>query len=110
MADIKYKKGELLFSGDISTNSQGAPYQTGTYSNFPIQLNENRLIVEFDGVEYTCEANDVESYTYGAYSTQGVDFTNYPFGFRTIPDRTYYMLALYTKNPGTYNIKIYKVK
>ena len=110
MADIQYKKGELLFEGDITTTDVG----NGSYVGF-IQIQtlisiEEIMIISLNGTEYTCERiavpNDNGAWVYGGFTPQGPVFTDYPFAF-LIYESGQYTPALFTENPDTYTVKIY---
>ena len=110
MAETTYKKGELLFEGDITTTDVG----NGSCAGF-IQIQtlipvEENMIISFNGTEYTCERiampNDNDAWVYGGFTPQGPVFTDYPFAF-LIYESGQYTPALFTENPGTYSIKIY---
>ena len=103
MAETTYKKGELLFEGNITTtNTDG--FIMGDFSINTL-LNQEVLLTEFNNIEYVCEANKSGSwYIYGGFNPSGPDFTNYPFAFyQNDASNT----RLYTENPGTYSLKIY---
>ena len=123
MADIQYKKGELLFSGDITTeNQEGINVGTSSISKVLTQ----KLMVEFNGIEYICSAIVLpsgysEEIAYGGVNTSNdmpdmPDFTDYPFCFTTFTSSQHSSggalesntLSLATEFPGTYNLKIYE--
>ena len=109
MADIKYKKGELLFNGDITTINPNN--DTCAHINASIvldsELNQDILVAEINGVEYVCEAVILNSEKmYGGITQTGLDFTKCPLFFNSyITDAI--KLGAYSENPGTYNLKIY---
>ena len=102
MADIKYKKGRLLFEGNITTTDDNG-FIMGT-SSIDISLNQEVLLTEFNNIEYICETNRGEwGNMYGGFTPTGPDFTKYPFVF----SENYNSLYLYTEFPGIYSLKIY---
>ena len=115
MADIQYKKGELLLDESVVTGS-GYNYVMGTCQT-RMFLNQEVLIIDFNGIEYECEANIYESqYIYGGFNltTPTPDFSIYPFvisnmtsGYSSEDPVVTDTIYLITENPGTYNLKIY---
>lgn len=109
MADIQYKKGELLFEGDITTINPNN--DTCAHINASIvldsELNQDILVAEINGVEYVCEVVILNSEKmYGGITQTGLDFTKCPLFFNSyITDAI--KLGAYSENPGTYNLKIY---
>ena len=108
MADIQYQKGELLFSGDITTtHSEIEDYPVGV-ATIQYKFNQKTLIVDFNGVQYICTSYHVDE-QHIMYGETGIDFVEYPFSFNSNgSSKTGYSLQLVTKNRGTYNIKIYE--
>lgn len=104
MADIKYKKGELLFEGNITTTDLDLSYCSGLIEVVSLELNQDVLLVEFNEVQYICEVHK-ESFAnvYGGVTSTGPVFTEYPFAFH----RNGEYLQLFTESPGTYSLKIY---
>lgn len=104
MAEIKYKKGELLFEGSITTKDNGT-FIAGSVQ-LEKKLNQDVLIIDFDEKEYTCEANKNENENvYGGFTPSGPDFSIYPFALGQASGT----LWLFTKNIGTHMVKIYTV-
>ena len=116
MADMQYKKGELLLSESVVVDLEGGgclgTCQTQEY------LNQDVLIIEFNKIEYECKA--VAGYfgnpMYGGYTSTGPDYSIYPFficnsvrGPSPEEAEVTNNIELYTENPGTYTIKIYTV-
>lgn len=111
MAETVYKKGELLFEESITASNDG-DFNTA-YCQTEMFLNQDVLIIEFDNIEYTCEAFKIEGWPncYGGMSLQGPDFSSFPFAINNTtnagnPTST---IWLGTKNPGTYSLKVYAV-
>ena len=109
MADIQYKKGALLFSGDITTDGNNSP-QGHAIADF--ELGQEVLIINFNNVEYTCKTVHMNEndYRYGYWTEAVRDFSVYPFGLVHFNDslHDYNQLQLFTENPGTYSLQIYK--
>ena len=105
MAETTYKKGELLFEGDITTDIYGSnSYATGSRPATSLELNQDVLLVEFNEVQYICEVHQ-ESFAniYGGVTSAGPVFIEYPFAFCKKGEH----LQLFTEAPGTYSLKIY---
>lgn len=123
MADITYKKEELLIDEVVTTTQPpGEAIVNFSVGSFQTQmtLNQDILIIEFDGTEYICEAFSTEAgletlKAYGGISSEGAqDFSIYPFiignegtGPSVEEMVITEVIGLYTENPGTYTVKIY---
>ena len=111
MADIKYKKGELLLAENVSIENQGS-VNMGSFQNI-IALKQNILIIDFNGVEYLCEKKDNlgDLGCYGGISINGPDFSIYPFaignGCSDPNGENITSLNIYVENSGTHAVKIY---
>ena len=113
MADIKYKKGELLLNETFETvklNDQ-APFCVAM-KNISTNITENIVIIDFNGTEYTF-IGMVSPYDtgiiYGGFDTNNYtpDFIDYPFVCTSAETEGQYMCGLYTEVPGTYTFKVY---
>lgn len=115
MAETTYKKGELLFNESVVT-SLAYNFAVGTCQT-QMFLNQEVLIIDFNGIEYECEANNYESqYIYGGFNstTTTPDFSIYPFVINNMvsgssPEDVVITdtINLLTENPGTYSLKVY---
>ena len=115
MAETTYKKGELLLDETVVTSLE-YNFVMGTCQT-QMFLNQEVLIIDFNGVEYECEANNYESqHVYGGFSltTTTPDFSIYPFVICNMmsgasPEEAVITdtINLFTENPGTYSLKIY---
>ncbi len=106
MADINYKKGELLFNDTITTIQQDS---SNMYTS-PISslITQNVIIVEFNEIEYICSAKDAPIGKVYGLSETGIAFANYPFVLAIGENNGQNMIILSTENPGTYSLKIYE--
>ena len=111
MAEMTYKKGELLFSGDTTTIDAGSGFCAGSFQIQTLIPAEETVIINFNETEYTCEKTtlpgDITGWIYGELTSQGPVFTDYPFAFAISEYEGTPMAGLYTENPGTYSLKIY---
>lgn len=110
MAETTYKKGELLFEESITTNNSDD--LNTAYCQTEMFLNQDVLIIEFDNIEYTCEAFRMEGWPiscYGGMSAQGPDFSFFPFALNNTMNAGAQTSAIWlgTKNPGTHSLKVY---
>lgn len=115
MAETTYKKGELLFNESVVT-SLAYNFAVGTCQT-QMFLNQEVLIIDFNGIEYECEANNYKSqYIYGGFNstTTTPDFSIYPFVINNMvsgssPEDVVITdtINLLTENPGTYSLKVY---
>ena len=115
MAETTYKKGELLFNESVVT-SLAYNFAVGTCQT-QMFLNQEVLIIDFNGIEYECEANNYKSqYIYGGFNstTTTPDFSIYPFVINNMvsgssPEDVVITdtINLLTENPGTYSLQIY---
>ena len=111
MADIKYKKGELLFNETFETVK---PDEQSSISvadkSISTNITENIVIIDFNGIEYTCinlVPSTDQGVVYGGYTEQGADFTEYPFIFSLIEAEGQKIADLVTPDSGTYTLKVY---
>ena len=100
---------ELIFNQTVTSTYQG--YNVCYFSYLPF-IEEDFLIIEFDGVEYECEKIIVDKeYSaghtfYGGATSEGVDLSICPFCFESMPSAPYN--RAYVAEAGTYEFKVYK--
>ena len=112
MADITYKKGELLLNETFETVK---PDEQSSISaadkSISTNITENIVIIDFNGIEYTCinlVPSTDQGVVYGGLTEQfSSDFTEYPFVLAFVEQEGQCMAMLTTENPGTYTVKIY---
>ena len=113
MADIQYKKGELLLNETFETvkEDEQSPFSEGQKSVSSL-CTEDIVIIDFNEIEYTCLAivhPSGDGIIYGGFDANNhmPDFTDYPFAFMTGEIEGEYGADLVTENPGTYTVKVY---
>ena len=102
MAETTYKKGELLLEETVNTNTNTYVFQK------QIILNQNVLIIDFNGVEYTCELINNNGFNiYGGYNSVSgsTNFSDYPFIVIYNLNQTTLLIQL--PEPNVVPIKIY---
>lgn len=97
----------VIFQETITTQA-GGDYSTG-FCSYSEAINYPSLKITFNGVSYDCPKNEVSGpegsmYVYGGFSSQGPDFTDYPFGLMSDPSLP--ANTFFTETAGTYTVKV----
>lgn len=101
----------VIFQETITTRASG-DYNSGACSYSGV-INYPSLKITFNGVSYDCPKNEVSGpegpvYLYGGFSSQGPDFTDYPFGLMSDPSLPGNIC--FTETAGTYTVKVENVE
>lgn len=96
---------QTLFNETVTT-IEGEDDSSATLA-YSQAITADTLIVTFDGVEYTCPANDAGVATvYGGYSPTGTDFSEFPFAIASIPNSVQLINRLFTETAGEHTVKV----